>query len=108
MTRMILPLGAALAVSLAVPAFANDAQLAASVGVEPGVYTTAELIQLSTAMADDNSIMMNHILRDGPETISTQSAAANQGNQQLADFLGVNVNDYTTSELAAMYIDATD
>lgn len=108
MTRMILPLGAALAVTLALPAVANDAQLAASLGVEPGAYTTAELIQLSNAMSDDNAIAIRHILQDGPETVSTQNRSANGGNAQLAAYLGVNPADYTTAELAAMYIDATD
>ncbi|QBY01859.1 hypothetical protein E2K80_14930 [Rhodophyticola sp. CCM32] len=108
MTRTFLPLGAVLAVTLALPAVADDAQLAASVGVEPGVYTTSELIQLSNALADDDAITVNHILRDGRETVSTQNSVTNQGDQQLAAFLGVNAADYTTAELTAMYIDAVD
>ncbi|MEM8632695.1 MAG: hypothetical protein AAGF74_15790 [Pseudomonadota bacterium] len=40
-----LTLTAALAALLAAPAFAND-QLARSLGVEPGIYTTAELAEM--------------------------------------------------------------
>ncbi len=166
MTRNILSLGtaAALTAALTLPAFANDANLAASVGVEPGVYTTAELIQLAVALEGDDVITANHILgaggetvssqgaavgqgdrqlaaslgvepgvystaeliqltvameendmptinrilSGGSETVSTQSSGASQGNQQLAAFLDVNANDYTTAELAEMYIDRVD
>jgi len=52
----------ALVAALAAPAaFASD-NLAASLGVQPGAYTTAELVQLSQAMSDNNHAEVAFIL----------------------------------------------
>jgi methionine synthase I (cobalamin-dependent) len=62
----------ALALSLAAPAFASE-QLAASLGVDAGDYTVAELIQLRTALENDDQIFANYIVNGGSEVVSTQS-----------------------------------
>ncbi|MBO6605196.1 MAG: hypothetical protein JJ949_18420 [Roseicyclus sp.] len=72
MTRIALT--TALALSLAAPAFAND-QLAASLGVDAGDYTVAELIQLRSALENDDHSHVAFLLNGGSETISTQSFA---------------------------------
>lgn len=91
----------AIALGLAAPAFAND-QLAASLGVEPGVYSTAELVTLRTAMEDGNEALANFILDGGSETVSTQSFGISAGHQQLADALGVDAADYSVAELVTL------
>ena len=53
---------AAIAVALSAPAFAND-QLAASLGVEPGVYTTSELAALRNAKENDDHQAYRNLLR---------------------------------------------
>ena len=52
---------AALALTVSAPAFAD--QLAAKAGVEAGVYTDAQLVELLSAQADDNTTRINQILR---------------------------------------------
>lgn len=61
MTRTLI--AAALAASLAAPAFASD-NLAASLGVEPGVYTTSQLVQLKAAKADDDHSRIRQIVAE--------------------------------------------
>lgn len=51
----------ALALTLAAPAFASD-QLAERLDVEPGVYSTAELVAIDRALQDDNQAVANAIL----------------------------------------------
>ncbi len=61
MNRTILTAAAAaIAATLAAPAFASD-NLAASLGVEPGVYTTSQLVQLKAAQADDDHSRIRQI-----------------------------------------------
>ncbi|WP_227284160.1 hypothetical protein [Boseongicola sp. H5] len=97
MTRIALT--TALALSLAAPAFAND-QLAASLGVDAGDYSVAELIQLRSALENDDHSHVAFLLNGGSETISTQSFAAPAfANAQLAASLGVDAGDYTLAEL---------
>ncbi|SDM04215.1 hypothetical protein [Aliiruegeria lutimaris] len=62
----------ALALTLAAPAFASD-QLAQQLDVEPGVYTTAELISLRSALEDGNYAQANAI-RSNPGGISGADA----------------------------------
>lgn len=58
-------LATALTAALAAPAaFASDS-LARSLNVEPGVYTTAELIQLQRAMEDQDRTYVAFILNGG-------------------------------------------
>ena len=60
-----LALTTALVAALAAPAaFASDS-LARSLGVEPGAYTTAELIQLRQAMEENNQPIVHFILNGG-------------------------------------------
>ncbi|WP_375550440.1 hypothetical protein [Rhodophyticola porphyridii] len=70
MTRIALT--TALALSLAAPAFAND-QLAASLGVDAGDYSVAELIQLRSALENDDHSHVAFLLNGGDEQVSTQS-----------------------------------
>ena len=53
----------ALAAALAGPAFASDS-LARSVGVEPGQYTTAQLVALKNAKADDDHSRIRRIMAE--------------------------------------------
>jgi len=64
----------AIAIGFAAPSFAND-QLARSLGVEPGAYSTAQLIALQAAQEDDSFDFANHI-RSGGGSVSGVSAAA--------------------------------
>lgn len=92
----------ALALGLAAPVFAND-QLALNLGVEPGVFTTAELAQIkaTTDYADDNRISEALKARTGG-AVSTQSFGISAGHAQLAAELGVNAADFSVSELVAI------
>ena len=69
-----LALATALTAVLAAPAaFASDS-LAASLGVEPGVYTTAELIQLSQALSDNDHAEVAFILNGGAGPVDASVA----------------------------------
>lgn len=63
MTNRIATAAAAIALlaGAAAPAFASD-QLALSLGVEPGAYTTAQLIDLRAAREDRDQAKVNYIL----------------------------------------------
>lgn len=61
MTRTFL--AAAIAASLAAPAFASD-NLAASLGVDAGSYTTSQLVQLKAAKADDDHSRIRQIMAE--------------------------------------------
>ena len=50
----------ALVLSMAAPAFASD-QLAKQLNVDPGVYTTAELVSLRNAIENDDHAAANAI-----------------------------------------------
>ena len=61
MTRFsISAVAAALALTVAAPAFAD--QLASKAGVAPGVYSDAQLVELINAQADDNTLRVSQIL----------------------------------------------
>jgi acetyl-CoA carboxylase beta subunit len=91
----------ALATLVAAPAFASD-QLARSLGLEPGVYTAAQLATIKGAMENSNSgdahFIASLINRDVGGVVSTQSVG---GSSQLARSIGLN-GDYTLSEVATI------
>ena len=86
-------LSAALA-AFAAPSFASD-QLAHSLGVEPGVYTLSQLIELKDA-AERTGIEGDVYFGDGPAFAS----GSNAGAAQLANTLGVDAGNYSVNELA--------
>ena len=94
----------ALALAVAAPAFAND-QLARSLGVEPGVYTTADLATIKGVREGgvttdrETANVLQILFSQG--VVSTQSMGAS-GNAQLAQSLGLNAGDFTTAELATI------
>jgi hypothetical protein len=102
MIRIILR--SALALAIAAPAFAND-QLAQNLGLEPGVYSNAELatikgVREGASNSDaDTAASLEALYADS--VISTQSVQGSSGNQ-LARFLGVDPADYSMAELAVM------
>lgn len=66
---------AALAIAVAGPAFANS-NLAASLGVEPGVFSTTQLAALKAAQDSDDFTIANYIIDQGGagEVIATRGA----------------------------------
>lgn len=101
MKRIILT--SAIALAIAAPAFAND-QLARNLGLEPGVYTTAELATIKgvreAATNTDSLTAASLEGLFGNGVVSTQSVAGS-ANAQLAANLGLS-GDYTTAELAVI------
>lgn len=94
MKRIVLT--TAIALGLAAPAFAND-QLARSLGVEPGVYSTAELAKIKNASeltGNDARVFIGDSLGF--------AATDNAGAVQLANSLGVAPGDYSVAELAIL------
>jgi hypothetical protein len=102
MKRLILT--SALALAVAAPAFAND-QLARSLGLEPGVYTTAELAAIKgvreAASSTDAATAASLEALYTSGVVSTQSVE-DTANAQLAASLGLEAGVYTTGELAAI------
>jgi hypothetical protein len=126
MNRFIL--GTALALSLSAPAFASE-QLAASLGVNPDNFTTAELIQLRSAQEENDQATVDFILsgadsgsadvaaiqlafaledddratvnflRNGGSEVVSTQSFGSAGGEQLAASLGVDAGDYTVAEL---------
>jgi hypothetical protein len=92
-----LALTTAIALGLSAPAFASD-QLAASVGVEPGTFTTAELIRLRSALEDNDQSTVNFILGMVDGTPSANGAGA----QSIAASIGVDAAAFTLNELVAL------
>lgn len=68
-----LAITASLVAALSAPAFANDT-LAASVGVAPGQYSTAELIQLRDAMEDNDQAQVAFVLGGGAGPVDASIA----------------------------------
>lgn len=125
-------LAAAIAVAatsfVAVPAVAQsvspgEAQLAYSVGVEPGTLSLSQLIQLDQAQREGGAsgtataawilksangqgytAGSDRVSRELPRGNTSLGGAVNQGNAQLAASLGVNPADYTTSELVELAV----
>ena len=95
MTRIALT--SALAIAIAAPAFA-DTQLERQLGVEPGIYTTAELAAIKGSYDTDTG----YNFPPRGDVVSTQSVGISAGHAQLAAQLGVDANDYSFAELAAI------
>lgn len=97
-----LALTTALSLAIAAPAFAND-QLAASLGVDGSLYTTAQLVELRSAMEDGDQTRVDYIRSSAQNggTLSTKSGIS-EGHAQLAASLGVDSDDYSVAELAAL------
>jgi hypothetical protein len=115
------------AVTLAAPALAQT-QLERSLGVQPGLYTTAELVRMRTAAQENDTLTYRTIERRGLERrgeqfLSAQGASRDHtpsasisegpltsrphaGKEQLAASLGVDADDHTLAQLSAMFIDA--
>jgi hypothetical protein len=80
-------------------------QLARSLGLQPGEYTVAEMQQIGQALQDGDGQRVRFVLnRDGDRPLSNRSP----GHLTLARALGVDPGDYSTAQLADMYIDAHD
>jgi hypothetical protein len=102
MTRMFI--AAAIATTaFATPTLASD-QLAAAAGVEPGVYSTAQLIQMISALEEGDTAAYRFVRDGGGEVVSSQSpfGDAQPRNAQLAAAAGVEPGAYSTAELARM------
>ncbi|MCR8724030.1 hypothetical protein [Frigidibacter sp. ROC022] len=99
---------AVLAVVAAAPAFAadvsaGDAQLALALGVEPGVYTTDQLIRLNNARQENDAETTRFILASpGGYLSSTDSATVSPGEAQLALSLGVEPGAYSLADLTRL------
>lgn len=74
----------------------NDAQLAASAGVQPGQYTAAELNNIIVARRENDLSALNYYL-SGVNREST--AAQNIGSAELARAAGVPAGEFTVNEL---------
>ena len=101
--------GLAVALSTGSVAMASD-QLARQLGVEPGVYTLAELTEIKAAQDDNDPLRLKAAMgrAGGDVIVSTQSIAPVAGmNEQLGRAIRVDSTDYTTSELAALFVDET-
>ena len=83
------------------------AQIAASLGVQPGTLSLNELIRLDAALAENDEHTADYI-RAGQPGPSSASAADNAGAAQLAAILGVNPADYTLAELVQMRAEQMD
>ncbi len=90
----------AFATTFSVPAGASD-QLALSLGVDPGMYSTAELASLADAREAGDIQRERFILGGGGEILSTQSYG-DRPSAQLAMGLGVEPGMYSTAELAGL------
>lgn len=81
---------------------AGTAQLEASLGVEPGTLTTAQLIDLKSALADDDIAHANAIRNEASApgmTASSMSSSVSSGDAQLAASLGVEPGQFSRAQL---------
>ena len=99
MNRILI--SSALAVTLAGPALASD-QLARSIGVEPGVYSTAELIALRSAIEGDDHAQANAIRAGGNNGFTASTKSATSSSAQLAGSVGVEPGVYSAAQLIAL------
>lgn len=94
--------------ALSVPAFANPGtdQMALQLGVEPGVYTQAQLIQLENAYRENDRTLVDFILSQGNGVASRGDFVADgtvtAGETQLARSLGVAPGAYSLNELTQL------
>lgn len=106
LTKSIL---AVAAFAVATPVFAGQGadQYARILGVEPGAYTVAQLVDLDRAYKENDAQAVKFILSQGNADLASRAAveivpSTNGGKNQIARELGVNADDYTLSELAVM------
>jgi hypothetical protein len=92
MNRIIL--GTAIALGLSAPSLAAT-QLETALGVTPGAYTTAELIDLNRAYEENDQSRVTFILSGGSNPVDPDNA----GTRQLATSLGVSADAFTLAEL---------
>lgn len=78
----------------------GSAQLALEAGVEPGRFTTAELLELINAKRENDSTRVNFILSGANR--QGVSSDVTPGKVQLAATAGVNAADYSLSDLVAL------
>lgn len=97
--------GVALAGTAAPAANASrDSQLVASAGVEPGIYTAAELQAIIDAKRDNDSRQVEFFV-SGANRSATADSTGGVGLEQLARSAGVQPGQYTQAELIGL-IDA--
>lgn len=80
-----LALTTAIAAALAAPAAYASDSLARSLGVEPDRFTTAELIELRTAMEDQNTVYVNYLLDGGAGPVDSSIALEFRTRQAVED-----------------------
>lgn len=81
---------------------AGKAQIEAQLNVEPGKFTTAELIALKTARRENDSEAVKFILSGENRRAPAEASVVTPGKAQLAARIGVNPADYTLSQLVAL------
>lgn len=79
---------------------AGAAQLALALGVQPGQYSTAELLALQEAKRENDQYRIRAILAG--ETRGSSDRGVTPGKEQLAAVAGVNAADYSLAELVAL------
>lgn len=87
---------------------AGDVQLSRLAGVEPGLYSTSELVRLIDAQRDNDSDLVRFITSGADRQSADAASAVSPGKAQLAALLGVNPAEYTLAELVQLSDDATD
>jgi|GEM_PF-993528 len=77
-------------------------QLAATAGVEPGIYTANELQQIIKAKSDGEEDTVRFILSGENRKAANPAEVVTPGEAQLAALVGVDPAQYTLNELIAM------
>lgn len=88
--------------SVVVDPDAGAAQMAATAGVEAGVYSLNELQRLIKAQEDNDMETIDYILSGGDREMTMKKSEVTPGEEQLAVELGVNPKLYTLQELTEM------
>jgi len=83
----------------------NDAQLAASAGVEPGRFTINELQRLILAQRENDTQSIDFILSGQNRAEGNPAEVVTPGQAQMAASLGVDASQYTMAELTQLYAD---
>ncbi|MEY8099322.1 hypothetical protein AB9F29_18155 [Falsihalocynthiibacter sp. S25ZX9] len=99
----------ALALAVALPfagaAYAGNDQLAKLAGVEPGVYTTSELIQIDQARKTQDDEKLNfYLLGENRVSRTDFTGSVNAGVTELAAIEGVSADGYTASTLIELSV----
>ena len=79
----------------------GDAQLAASLGLEPGAYSVSDMIAIQDALRDGDTTTANAILAH-EVTGNVGAGTVTPGKAQLAAQLGVDPSAYSLSQLVSM------